>query len=184
MVLTLTREFYSILSEHMTKKTEMLFTEWQEIFRLAHDDISKQTAIIERRLALEEVIGKKLTQNIDEYKALYSLQTTYAIIIKIIAYKVISKKMFGKNLMFFADLAVANTDTLRLQLGRLEDGEIFRDYGFGNLLEGDFFSWYAAEKQWDSALGEHIKKIFGVLSKYENNVIIVKYSAKRDLFKV
>lgn len=183
LVLTLTREFYSILSEHMTKKTEMLFTEWQEIFRLAHDDISKQTAIIERRLALEEVIGKKLTQNIDEYKALYSLQTTYAIIIKIIAYKVISKKMFGKNLMFFADLAVANTDTLRLQLGRLEDGEIFRDYGFGNLLEGDFFSWYAAEKQWDSALGEHIKKIFGVLSKYENNDIIDKYSAIQDLFK-
>ena len=183
LVIDLTRELFSILTNQMTPKTQMLFTEWQEIFKLAHDDISKQTAILDRKSALEDVIGQSLTDNINEYKALYSLQTTYAIITKIIAYKVISKKMFDKNLIVFADLAVANTDSLQLQLERLEDGEIFRDYGFGNLLEGDFFSWYAAAKQWTTNLGTHIKKIFLVLSKYENNDVIDKYSTIQDLFK-
>ena len=108
LVTSLTRTLYQALSNKITPKTEMLFTEWQEIFRLAHDDISKQTAIIERKKALEDVIGHSLEDNISEYRALYALQTTYAIIIKIIAYKVISKKIFHRDLTPCASFLTKN----------------------------------------------------------------------------
>lgn len=42
-------ELYNILKNRMHPKTQMLFTEWKELFNLAHDDISKQQAIIDRK---------------------------------------------------------------------------------------------------------------------------------------
>lgn len=177
------RRLYEELTNRITAKTAMLFTEWQEIFRLAHDDISKQAAIRERRAALEVVVGVRLCENENEYKALYALQTVYAVIVKIIAYKVISKKFFNTSVFEFAKLAATNSQTLRIQMARLEDGDIFRTYGFSNLLEGDFFSWYASEAQWCDEIATSVKEIFSVLSKYENNDILDKYSEVQDLFK-
>jgi hypothetical protein len=87
---------YDTLKNKSTDKTIMLFQEWKELFRLAHDDKSKQRAIIERRTSLEFVVNENLSKQNDEYLALYAIQTAYAIIIKIIAYKVISKIRFSQ----------------------------------------------------------------------------------------
>ena len=183
IVTNFTRRLYSELMNRITPKTAMLFTEWKEIFRLAHDDISKQTAILERRTALENVVGESLSANESEYKALYALQTAYAVIVKAIAYKVISKKFFNTSFFEFAKLANISPSTLRMQMERLEDGDIFRAYGFSNLLEGDFFSWYTSEAQWSNEIAASVKEIFVVLSKYENNDVLDKYSKVQDIFK-
>ena len=42
-------ELYHILKDSICAKTQMLFIEWKQLFNLAHDDISKQQAIIDRK---------------------------------------------------------------------------------------------------------------------------------------
>lgn len=45
----LVRCLYNVLIENIKPKTKMLFIEWKQLFNLAHDDISKQQAIIDRK---------------------------------------------------------------------------------------------------------------------------------------
>lgn len=150
----------------------MLFNEWKELFKLAHDDSSKQKAIEDRKKSLEEAIGQKLKTNDDEYLALYAIQTTYAIIVKIVAYKVISKIRFKKSLLDFNKLSETDLSTLRLQMNSLEEGAIFRNLGIGNLLEGDFFAWYCSSSQWTDEIGSFIQQIFKILTQYEDKAFI------------
>ena len=63
--------------DHIKPKTKMLFIEWKQLFNLAHDDISKQQAIIDRKKSLEELLGHKFSDRDDEYLSLYALQTAY-----------------------------------------------------------------------------------------------------------
>ena len=128
----LTLCLFNTLRNSPTGRSLMLFNEWKELFRLAHDDNSKQKAIEERKKSLEDTIGEGLKTNEDEYLALYSIQTTYAIIVKIIAYKVISKIRFNKSLIDFNKLSETDFDTLRHQMNSLEEGAIFRSLGIGN----------------------------------------------------
>lgn len=58
---------YETLKHNSTDRSLMLFNEWKELFRLAHDDISKQKAIEERKKSLEEVIGNGLNSNEEQY---------------------------------------------------------------------------------------------------------------------
>ncbi len=181
----LTTSLFTTLHQSPTGRSEMLFNEWKELFRLAHDDKSKQKAIEERRKALEDAVGETFPQNnVDiEYKALYAIQTTYAIIVKIIAYKVISKLYFNKSLIDFAQLADSSSYVLLQQMQSLEDGAIFRDCGIGNLLEGDFFSWYCTKEQWSDSIANHIKEIFAKLALYEDKGIFESFEQVQDLFK-
>jgi len=179
----LTLCLYDALSKKATNKSLMLFHEWKELFRLAHDDKSKQKAIEERRRALEFIVKKKLKNQDDEYLSLYAIQTAYAIIVKIIAYKVISKIRFDASLIEFNLLADADDDSLRIQLNELEEGAIFRNLGIGNLLEGDFFSWYSSEDQWNEDIGKIIREIFITLTPYEDKAIFDSGDSASDLFK-
>ena len=113
---TLTYQLLDALENNPTDRSLMLFNEWKELFRLAHDDKSKQKAIAERRSALSIIVGRELKNKDEEYLVLYAIQTTYAIIVKIIAYKVISKIRFNKSLIDFNKLANADPETLRFQL--------------------------------------------------------------------
>ena len=180
---TLTLQLIHALEKNPTDRSLMLFNEWKELFRLAHDDKSKQKAIEERKDALSRIMGRELKTNDDEYLVLYALQTTYAIIIKIIAYKVISKIRFNRSLIDFNTLASADYETLRLQLYSLEEGAIFRSLGIGNLLEGDFFAWYSSQQQWNVDIAKPVKKIFNILTKYEDKAIFESGENVQDLFK-
>lgn len=179
-----------ILFEALTKKicdrSMMLFNEWKALFKLAHDDTSKQAAIEERRESLATSLNITINagDNETEYKALYAIQTAYAIIVKIIAYKVITAVRSENSIISFSELATANADGIRTHLYRLEEGAIFRDIGFGNLLEGDFFAWYCTEKQWNSDIAECVKQVFSVLTEYEDNKIFSGEDVHiQDLFK-
>lgn len=179
----LTLSLFNTLKNDATGRSLMLFNEWKELFRLAHDDNSKQKAIEERKQSLEEIIGSKLKSNDDEYLALYAIQTTYAIIVKIIAYKVISKIRFNKSLIDFNKLSESDFETLRHQMNSLEEGAIFRSLGIGNLLEGDFFAWYCSSNQWNNEIGELVQNIFQVLTQYEDKALFQKGENVQDLFR-
>src|SRR5690606_29552866 len=105
--------------------------------------------IIERSEALSKTVGVELKTNEDEYRALYSLQTAYALIVKVIAYKVTSNAKFDSNFFEFNAYATTSDANLMYIMQKLEDGAVFRDIGIGNLLEGDFFSWYSESAQWN-----------------------------------
>ncbi|MCD4677124.1 MAG: SAM-dependent methyltransferase [Desulfobacula sp.] len=174
---------YKTLKNKATGKSKMLFQEWKELFRLAHDDKSKQKAIQERKQSLEAVVNQKFSKQDDEYLALYALQTTYAIIVKIIAYKVTSKMRFHKSLIDFSTLSNSESQPLRLQMNELEEGAIFRNLGIGNLLEGDFFSWYCVSDQWNEEISNLVKEIFNILTPYEDKAIFEQSNKASDLFK-
>ena len=78
----------------------MLFNEWKELFNLSHDDISKQQAIIDRRKSMEKLLGTTFSEIDEEYTALFALQTAYVIIVKIIAYRIISIVRYNSSLIF------------------------------------------------------------------------------------
>ena len=177
---------YDALKNHITGRSQMLFNEWKALFKLAHDDSSKQKAIQERRESLAEALNIFIDENDNEteYMALYAIQTAYAIIVKIIAYKVIAAVRLHKSITDFSELAQSDFKTIRTHLYRLEEGAVFRDIGFGNLLEGDFFAWYCTDKQWSDGIALSVKKVFGVLTQYEEHKMFGSDHIKiQDLFK-
>ena len=174
---------YSVIDEGIHPKTQMLYDEWRQLFNLAHDDISKQQAIIDRRVSLEKLFHCKFAKNDDEYKALFCLQTAYAIIVKTIAFKVVSKIRYNRDLLNFGKLREYDSESLRQQLEDLENGTVFRDYGITNLLEGDFFSWYTNSEQWNKGVADSISDLFLVLSRFSDSPTMSSGGKCQDFFK-
>ncbi len=177
------RKLNNILGYDSTLKTEMLRTEWEALFRLAHEDQSQQRRIQDRRDALGAIFEVKITEPTMEYQALFALHTAYAIVLKMIAYRVVADVKFGQTLFDYKSLTVATPDVMRAFVANLEDGELFRQIGILNLLEGDFFSWYADEKQWDDAISDGIREILVTLSRYEDTRSIFETKNAVDLFR-
>lgn len=174
---------YKALTNSITPKTQMLFDEWKELFNLSHDDVSQQQAIIDRKHSLERLLGESFQGNDEEYTALFALQTAYVIIIKIIAYRIISVVRYNSSFIDFENLAQADYVALRQQLVSLEDGAIFRSYGITNLLEGDFFSWYSTAEQWDLNIANSISEVFAILCRYADKSVLNSNQKSSDFFK-
>ena len=179
----LVKNLYSTLINNITPKTQMLFDEWKELFNLSHDDVSQQQAIIDRRASLERLLNISFSGNDEEYTALFALQTAYVIIIKIIAYRIISIARYNASFIDFENLAIADEIALRQQLVSLEDGAIFRGYGITNLLEGDFFSWYSTAEQWNSNVAKSISDVFVILCRYADKSVLNSNQKSADFFK-
>ena len=172
-----------ILLDKSTPKTLMLKSEWEGLFRLAHEDRSQQKRIEERRDILSEIFQSKLDNASSEYQALFALHSAYAIVLKFLAYRVVSDLRFGKPLQNYKDQLSAQSKVLRSFCASLEDGEIFRQIGILNLLEGDFFSWYCDANQWNDDLANEIKEILEILGRYEDISKIFSTVDAIDLFR-
>lgn len=183
IVFDVARKLNGILAYKATIKTEMLRAEWEALFRLAHEDQSQQRRIQDRQRVLSEIFGVTINEATMEYRALFSLHTAYAIILKMIAYRVVSDVKFGTVLQGYKDLTAASPDVMRAFVATLEDGELFRQIGILNLLEGDFFSWYADENQWDDRITEAIRDILVILARYEDTRTIFESEKAVDLFR-
>lgn len=173
-----------ILVKGSRPKTAMLRREWEEMFRLAHDDLSQQKKVEDRRAALADLFSIDVDDAATEYRVLFALHTAYAILLKFIAYHVVYDIQFGKkNSQDYRSLATASSAALRLFCSALEDGDVFRELGIVNLLEGDFFSWYADRGQWDSTLADAIKELLSNLARYEEARNLFESSEVPDLFR-
>jgi len=177
------RALYGILLENPLPKTQMLQSEWQEMFRLSHDDLSQQRRIEERRVALGEIFGLSAMDTDSEYRSLFALQTAYSIVLKLIAFRVVSDVFLGRMSTEFRSLAAATNVGLRMFCARLEDGEEFRELGILNLLEGDFFSWYSDQQQWTDEIARYIKRTLEILARYEDAPSIFASERAHDLFR-
>lgn len=182
----LARALFDLLRSEPLGRTQMLFREWQLLFKLAHDDQSKQKAIDARRTGLASALGVGIPKgdNDTEYAALFAVQTAYAVVLKLIASHLLTGIREGENTAAFESLLTEPEDALRSYMARLEAGDIFRDEGFENLLEGDFFSWYADDRQWSESVYLGLKDILRVLARYENTAALKDLGNEAmDLFK-
>ena len=177
------RTLYGILATKPHGKTTMLQSEWEEMFRLAHDDQSQQRRIEERRVALGSLFEISIDDSIPEYRALFALHTAYAILLKLIAYRVVSDIYLQTVNQDFSSLANSSATALRAFCSELEDGDIFRRLGIVNLLEGDFFSWYCNKGQWNSELARSVGEMVSILARYEEAKKIFDTAEVPDLFR-
>jgi hypothetical protein len=170
------------LNSKVSGKTAMLYQEWEVLFHLSESDTGQNDDISKRRKALEKIFGIKINNSEIDYKALFALQTTYAIIVKLIACKVVTKIEFNKDIEYFSDLSKIDSDTLRNFIEYIEDGYVFQTGGVRNLLEGDFFSWYCSEDIWSNDESSIIINIINILEGYSNTFYKHGYTTI-DIFK-
>ena len=101
IVMVLAKSLFNTILDRKTPKTDMLFEEWEVLFRLSENDKGKNQDIVKRRKKLSEIFDIEINDNRKEYEAIYVLQTTYAIIVKLIACKVIYNLEFNEEIIFF-----------------------------------------------------------------------------------
>jgi len=174
--------FNSIKNENIVEKTNMLFNEWRDLFHLSESDKGKNQDIDKRRKELSLILNHKITSNDLEYKALFCLQTTYAIIVKLTALKALNQITLNNEEKVFENLVSVNSTNLKNFFQQLEDGYTFKNIGIRNLLEGDFFAWYCDDNQWDEEVFILIKELIDILNSYINLKFTESYEPQ-DLFK-
>lgn len=174
------RSLYKSL-ELPSEKTFMLHSEWERLFKLASQNENNLKAIKVRNKVLSEYLDCPL-EDFNLAKGLFALQTTYTVIIKLVAYYTISNLFFQKSDLKFQNLLKLDSNELRSFLEYMENGHIFHDLGITNLLEGGFFSWYIDESTWNNIIYLSLHNSIAILSEYDSNQILFNRNNIHDLF--
>lgn len=155
--------------------------DWQRIFKLAGHNDNNNLAILKRKQVLSERFGINIDQ-LDETKALFTLQTSYCIIIKLIAYKTLQMTVLNDLGVKFEELEKLQSNILRSQISYIENGESFKQLNIHNLLDKDFFSWYLEDEIWNQDIAEALQVCIGILKDYDINQRIFAKEITHDLF--
>lgn len=176
---TLAKTLFNQLTDHLTEKSLMLLSEWQSLIHLSIEDNGKSADIEKRQRDLSAVFGTTIDDTSTEYRALFALHTTYAIVVKLIACKLL-EELGDRD----TRTSLANMPSKQMQqfFQRMEDGRGFHNNGVKNLLEGDFFSWYADPAQWCDPIWKAIQPIIPPIEEYSAFSLNVRYSPV-DIFK-
>lgn len=164
-----------------TTKTGMLQSEWQRIFAQSVDHHEIPPAHAE---AFREALELPESAAVDAPRALFALQSAYAIVVKLVAARVLSELKVGLAVLHFDRWAAAAGEELRRSMEQLEDGYLLREYGLENLLEGDFFAWYVAPAQWTPALASAIRDVIQRLADYEGRAPLLRPGTLGDMFRL
>ncbi len=173
---------YKQLIGGATEKSQMLYSEWKELMHLSVDDNGKSNDKAKRRHDLSEIFECEISDSETEYKALFALQTTYAIIVKLIACKVVDKLNFNTETHEYHDLSNLSYEKARKFFQNMEDGYSYTSMGIRNFLEGDFFSWYADSNQWSEEFWKGVRGIITTIDDYTSFSLNVRYNPE-DIFK-
>lgn len=176
------QSLYSTLRNNKTGKTKMLSDEWKELMHLSIEDKGKGNDIEKRRKDLSLILGDTINDAEKEYDALYSLQTTYAIIVKLIACKVLDKLDYNDNTRNYFDLSNITSKEMQTFFENMEDGYSYKSNNITNFLEGDFFSWYSDKLQWNDDFCKYIKEIIKCIDQYSAFSLNIYYEPI-DIFK-
>lgn len=149
------------------KKSDQVYMLWSEWMRHSHyslEDKGKSADVELRRKALGEIMNTTIKGTESDYMALFALQTTYAIIVKLIACRVLTKLELDDGMIYFQDLIDLDSNELQKRLNHMESGAAIS--GIQNLLEGDFFSWYCSDVVWDEQSFKTIVPLIRELGLY------------------
>ena len=176
---------FNSLKNSPTEKTKMLFTEWTSLMHLSTEDNGKGSDIEKRRKDLSLIFSETIDNPDVEYLALYALQTTYAIIVKLIACKVVEKLDYNESTGTFFDLTNVSSVELQKFFEKMEDGYSYRSSNINNFLEGDFFSWYSDKDQWSTEFWTLILTVIKAIDEYSAfsfNVFYLPVDIFKDLY--
>lgn len=173
---------FKSLKNNPTKKTEMLYSEWISLMHLSLSDNGKGNDISKRRKDLSLIFSETIDNPSLEYMALYALQTTYAIIVKLIACKVVDNLDYNASTSRFYDLTNVSSTELQKFFEKMEDGYSYRSSNINNFLEGDFYSWYSDKDQWTTDFWTIILKAIKCIDEYSAFSFNISYNPV-DIFK-
>ncbi|MBX0311044.1 MAG: N-6 DNA methylase, partial [Sulfurihydrogenibium sp.] len=98
----------------------------------------------QRVYALQSVLNIKIDES-TEYKAVFVIHTTVSLIVKLLAYSILSH-LNNKSIRKTLDKA-----SLKKFLEDIESGIVYREFGIANMCQYDVFSWYL-ETEFDDEL--------------------------------
>lgn len=145
-------------------QAHMLWLEWLKHSHYSLDDNGKAADVELRRKALGDIMKTTIKSPKTDYMALFALQTTYAIIVKLIACRVLTKLEHDGDMIYFQDLIELDSNQLQKRLNHMETGAAIS--GIQNLLEGDFFSWYCLDEVWDEQSSQCVVPLIRELGLY------------------
>ncbi|MCH4047818.1 MAG: hypothetical protein LKH11_01620 [Solobacterium sp.] len=179
LIYRLTYSLYESL-KNMDSITSVSYGQWMNNFGLSHDDVSKQKAIEDRRRDLAKLIDREKIDTDEEYKILFALHTSIAILAMLIAYRVVSV-VKSKRAVSFRELLQMNIDTRRIELNKIAEGSVSLDLRVFNLLEMGCYSWPFHEKYWTDKTNGCVTDIIEILMNYETMPALT--SKTDDLFR-
>lgn len=127
------------LDEHNgSPKVRMLYQEWSRIFA----QVTNLGRVGKSRID-NYLLSLGLDRPLDYTRALFTLHTYNALLIKLIAGELITTLRFERYSGFASQAAGSPLHMLKdFLIRRIEQAEIFVNNGIENFIEGTFFSWY------------------------------------------
>ena len=159
--------------------TAHVFTQWETLFAVATGVVGAAEELdAAARRALADVFGVAAT-DMQPSRALFALQTYFALLTKLIALLALSLWVPGVELNL-AEMAVAGDDDLWEDLEELQRGTPFRKAGLANVVEPDVFGWYL---EWTDEVRSGVRDLLTKLTEYDPSTLHVSPEDARDLLK-
>lgn len=178
---------YKTLQKRSNPRTTLMLNEWEKMFRLSENDSSSGAAthpdILERRRVLADLAGVPIDTSEKEYMAIFSLHTLFSIILKLLLCKSVNEFKDVLDGGKIESICLKGVNDLKDFFASLENGVLLKKAGLINMLEGDFFSWYAKEESlWTDEFMAKVRTIISAIAEYED-IRIKTYGFMQDLFR-
>ncbi|MGB9762778.1 MAG: Eco57I restriction-modification methylase domain-containing protein, partial [Minisyncoccia bacterium] len=164
------------MTEMKSPRALILQDEWFETFKQIVSYKSKSMGELAKYYQINAVKEEEFK------KLLFSVQTYFALLMKLIVAEVMSNYSKGKFSGSYL-LQLKETENIKDELKELEnEGGFFQKImQLKNFLEGNYFSWYIDE--WNDEIEKAIKNMIDILTEYESATADLKPERIRDLFK-
>lgn len=171
-------EFYNlILSNKENNKPNLLFEQWKILYR---EVCGYNFETLDLKMVKLKDCYKIEDENVDLPTLIFSIHTYFALIIKFLSIEVLNylqKKSYNTLKKFPVD----NSEKLKAELKKMEDGGLFKQLGIKNFLEGDFFGWYL--HLWNKETYKNITELIETFNNYDYSVIDLEPEYAKDLLK-
>jgi hypothetical protein len=167
LILNLLRKLFSLSQNYRDRKSQMLFLEWQKLFKLS--ETTHREYLDMRRRVLGDYFDVEINES-NEYTCIFNMHTLISIIIKLLTYS------FLANLKGRAINSESSIPELKNFYEKLERGEVFKEMEVINMCQSDFFSWYL-NVQWD-------RDFFNLLLALKNRAVLYRYAKIENPMKL
>ena len=160
-----------------------LFEQWRILFSEAIDySEAFGSGKLDQLQKWAKRAGFDLASPYEAEQFFFALHTYFALLVKLIARMAVMRALMDKiGMRSYDALAALPADDLRRELEQMESGDLFRQLGIQNLLEGDFFAWYL--KAWNPDTEQAIRSLLQRLGEYDPTTLSLIPEETRDLFK-
>jgi SAM-dependent methyltransferase len=159
--------------------TSRLFRQWETLFAVATGVVGDADELkLDARRALGDVFGVAAGE-VNSSRALFALQTYFAVVTKLIALLALSLFVPGVELDL-SEMAVSGDGDLWEDLEDVQRGEPFRRAGLANVVEPDVFGWYL---DWTPEVRNGVRELVEKLAQYDPATLHVSPEDARDLLK-